>query len=191
VPVGDLRKKTLTTDPDELREHFEKAPWASYALVCGTGIAVLDLDGSLGTQSLVRLVDQHGLLEIGPVVATPGTNGLHYYFRSPGLPTNDSFVPGLDWLDVGKAVMGAGSVHKNGQRYEWVIRPGEMPLVTPPAWLVELVRKPTAVRYAAPVVTGGTAYARSALRRECETVTARYQECETTPSTLPPSRWPR
>ena len=161
VPIGDLRELTLTTDPDVLRQHFAAAPYASYALVCGTvpGLAVLDVDGPQGWRSLARLVDQHGPLEIGPAVATPGTDGMHYYFVSPGLPKNIMFKPGLDWLDVGQAVMGAGSVHKNGRLYEYVIGPDE-PLVSPPAWLIDLVRKPTFVPATASVVTRDTAYAR-------------------------------
>lgn len=169
VPVGGGPRVTLR-DPIEIRSEFKKYSHPNYSLLTGGTISCLDLDPD-GYATLAALTARFGALESGPICLTP-RGGAHFFFESPGLATNDGFLRGLDWHDMRGTIIGPGSIGQNGVAYTWVVTPDEMPLVSPPAWLIDLVRKPVPAQRSAPVavVSGGTAYARSALHGECEMV---------------------
>lgn len=108
-------------------------------VICGepSGIIVIDVD-STEAQEFV----DHLALPPTPVVRTG--KGKHYYFQCPPVAlSNRVGVEGLK-LDVradGGYVVGAGSIHPNGSRYEWELSPDDVPFASMPAALFELVRK--------------------------------------------------
>jgi hypothetical protein len=169
----DHGKRVWISEPAEIRRQFEKYPNANYSIRTGGSIACLDLDTEPddGYATLVALIARHGALESGPICLTP-RSGLHYFFESAGLETNDRFAPGLDWHDLKGTIVGPGSVGSNGVVYEWAVLPEEAPLVPPPPWLVDLARKLVPPRSSVrPVtITNGTAYGRAVLRDECAIV---------------------
>ncbi|WP_196232969.1 bifunctional DNA primase/polymerase [Sphingomonas segetis] len=106
-------------------------------IVCGapSGIVVLDVD-SPEAQEVVDALD----LPITPTVQT--ARGLHYYFRRPAYEIRNSVRLGGAKLDLrgdGGYVVGPGSIHPSGVRYEWIVSPAEVPFAELPASLLNLL----------------------------------------------------
>lgn len=147
-----------TSDENMLVGWFDTNPNANIGITCGkrSGIVVLDVDASHGGyESLEALQEIHGKLPETPVAKTGG-GGEHVFFRHTGKEIRNSsgrLAPGLDIRGDGGYVVGAGSVHPNGQPYEWVISPDETPLAPFPEWMSDLL-KDTPVQNI-PVATNG------------------------------------
>ena len=100
-----------------------------------SGIVVLDVD----SPEAHKLVDALGLPRT-PQVRT--SRGYHLYFRCPGFSIRNGVMIGGEKLDVrgdGGYVIGAGSVHPNGTKYEWTISPDEEAFAAFPSQLIELL----------------------------------------------------
>lgn len=112
-----------TSDDKSIAAWWTKWPWANIGIVTGaaSGIVVLDVDASDGgIESLRQIEEQHGSLPQTPRVSTG--NGFHMYFRHPGGIVRNSaglLGPGLDVRGDGGYVVGAGSMHVSGRKYEW------------------------------------------------------------------------
>lgn len=118
VPHG---LKQATVDLAVIEHWGKAAPDANLGVVTGIAFDVLDIDKD-GWSTIARLVEQHGCLELGPVVLTPG-GGAHDYFLPTGCGNRAGFVSGCDWRGQGGYVLGVGSIHPNGGIYEWAIPP--------------------------------------------------------------------
>src|SRR5688572_26810530 len=69
-----------TTDPDAIRDWWGRLPDANIGIVCGNGLAVLDVDvANGGKQALSELLELHG--SITTRIISTGTHGLHIYLR--------------------------------------------------------------------------------------------------------------
>lgn len=133
-----------TTLPDQIREWWERWNNANIGIPCGKNyIAVLDIDPRHGgDKSLAKLQERHGKLPDTFTVKTGG-DGLHYYFSrfageklksvSNALGTE---YPGIDLKSDGGYVVGPGSLHLSGNRYEII---NDVPLVDIPEWLEKLL----------------------------------------------------
>lgn len=105
-------------------------------VICGvpSGIVVVDAD-SPETEAYLQSLD----LPPTPTVKT--AKGSHRYFKCPNaILTNRVRIAGHD-LDLrvdGGYVVGAGSTHQSGAKYEWVISPEEVPFAEFPAAILEL-----------------------------------------------------
>lgn len=108
------------------------------AVVSGSasGIVVLDVDSSEAQE----FVDALGL-PVTPCVST--ARGRHYYFKNPPVELrNSTRVAGvkLDVRGEGGYVVGAGSIHPSGAKYEWIISPADVPFAEMPTSLLTLLQ---------------------------------------------------
>jgi putative DNA primase/helicase len=150
IPIRKKDKKPLTkweqyqsarADEETIRSWWRRWPEANIGIVTGeaSGIIVLDIDGLEGQQSIKtnRLATPPT-----PTVLTGG-GGYHYYFKHPGFLCKNftKKYPGIDFRGDGGYVLAPPSLHASGNRYEWIISPGDEELADPPAWLLDLIVK--------------------------------------------------
>ena len=146
-PIGQLVPNGLhdaTTDAATIRRWWSQYPLANPAWATGS-IVVLDIDPRHGgDETLAELERQYGPLPETPEAIT-GSGGRHILFAAPdgGLRNGTDVAPGLDIRGDGGYVIGAGSSHVSGGRYEWNLdrHPGDMPLAPIPNWLLAKIRQ--------------------------------------------------
>lgn len=127
-----------TTDPNVITRWWERWPNANVGIVCGDGLAVLDVDPRHGgDQSLSELEATHE--PIRSLAAATGGGGRHFYLLGPvDLRSRVGFRPGLDLKAEGGYIVAPPSLHASGRRYEWTTEgsePKEMP-----TWLIDLLQ---------------------------------------------------
>ena len=144
-----------------------------------SGLLVLDLD----SEAAITEAEALGL----PNTLTVRTGkGLHAYFQHPGgkVGNRAGLKPGWDIRGDGGYVVGPGSLHPSGKRYEWQNPPGLFELAPLPEWLAKMLAppaeaKPTPASSAAPARRAAAAasassechpYALAALEGECEAI---------------------
>ena len=161
---------------EQIRAWWKRWPDANVAVATGeiSGMVVIDVDGTAGEATLEQLEAEHGMLP-DTARAITGGDGLHYLFRHPGERVRNSakkkLGPGLDVRGDGGYIVVAPSLHRSGNRYEWL---DDTELAEMPAWLLERLRDPVAPRPAerpAPVERrdgGGTPYGLEAMAKELE-----------------------
>jgi hypothetical protein len=155
-PVGNMVPHGLsdaTQDQDQIVGWWLQAPWANIGLVANDDFWVLDVDpGHGGDGSLAKLETLIGPLPV-TVVARTGSGGRHIFFKPPADKKLRNTVnvlgneyPGLDTRAGSRGyVVGVGSLHKSGRRYEWAsgCAPGQIEIARGPEWLIErVVEKP-------------------------------------------------
>lgn len=137
--------KDATTDPETIRAWWSRWPSANIGIPTGaeSGIIVLDVDGTAGSESVVRLFVPHGSQIEDTRVCRTGGAGSHIYFQHPGFDVRNSAGRLGDGLDVrgdGGYVVAPPSIHASGRRYEWI---DERARISPaPDWLLEQLRCP-------------------------------------------------
>lgn len=181
--------------PCPLREKHPATPWKEYqktraqekdiykwfkkpsnlALITGalSRVIVLDVDGEPGRASI-----QGKELPPTPCVRT-GSGGLHYYFRHPGFETGNwaGKLPGVDFRGDGGLVILPPSIHPNGNAYEWLIQPHDVPLAPAPDWFTALIQ-PVQIASSLPAVEphlsigDGSPYGLGALHRAVKAIHA-------------------
>jgi putative DNA primase/helicase len=137
--------KDASAESAVIREWWRRWPDANIGIVTGkvSGRLVgLDVDPKHGgDKSLAKLEEKYGKLPDTHKVRTGG-GGWHLYFIVPGgVEVRCSIGEIGDGLDVkaeGGYLVGAGSLHESGNRYEIE---NSMPPVACPAWLLELMPK--------------------------------------------------
>lgn len=142
-----------------------------------SGLLVLDLD----SEAAVAEAQAMGL----PDTLTVRTGkGLHAYFKHPGgkVGNRAGLKPGWDIRGDGGYVVGPGSLHPSGKRYEWQNPPGLFDLAPVPDWLAKMLAPPAEGKAApvvpaaprvanpAPVSSDCHPYALAALEGECEAI---------------------
>lgn len=118
-----------------------------------SGIVVLDIDEkSGGYQSLERLEKELGQLPKTYTVKTGG-GGRHYYFKHPGEPVKNKvgLFKGIDLRGDGGYVVGPGSTHESGSKYE-VIDNAE--LAELPSWLSTAINQSKVIQIPTQLNTG-------------------------------------
>lgn len=137
-PIGKWKKYC-----ESAASETEVAAWegAGYnvGIICGepSGIVVIDVD----SPEAQKFIDGLSLPQT-PIVRTG--NGRHYYFRKPPVAISNRVGVGGLKLDVradGGYVVGAGSLHPNGSRYDWEISPKDVPFAPVPEALLDIIRK--------------------------------------------------
>lgn len=106
-------------------------------IVCGapSGIVVLDVDSADAQQ-------QVDALNLPPTPTVRTARGVHIYFQRPAHEVRNTVRLGGVKLDVrgdGGCVVGAGSIHPSGARYEWVLSPNDIPFAPFPEQLARLL----------------------------------------------------
>lgn len=119
-----------------------KVPDANYGVVTSGVLFALDIDPRhAGDESLAALEREHGPLP--PTWRTiSGSGGEHILFNAEGLTlkrgrASDVGLP--TGIDAPNYIVGPGSLHICGRRYEWNVdcHPAETKLAVPPPWLIE------------------------------------------------------
>lgn len=113
----------------------------NYGIATGpeSGIFVLDIDGVTGEESLADLVNENGKLP-ETLTAKTGSGGRHIFFKYPNRKVHgraSKMGKNLDVRGEGGQVVGPGSNHKSGRKYEWV-NPLEE-ISEAPKWLIDIV----------------------------------------------------
>jgi bifunctional DNA primase/polymerase-like protein/primase-like protein len=138
VPRTTHGLKDATTDPEQVREWWQRWPDAGIAIATGdaSGVLVLDVDGETGADSLNELERRHGQLP-ETVRAETGGGGVHFYFQHAEGARNSAgqLGDGLDIRAEGGYVVAPPSPHPSGRRYEWDVPPDEAELAESPQWL--------------------------------------------------------
>lgn len=115
--------KVATMDMDQIKRWAREFPDANVGVPTGpiTGLAVLDVDGEEGEQSLQRLAAQRGVHFRKTLTASSG-RGRHLYYRFVnGLKSSASKLgPGLDIRAEGGSIIAPPSVHASGRPYAWI-----------------------------------------------------------------------
>jgi hypothetical protein len=142
--------KDATTDPDEIRRLWAKYPQANVGIVTGaeSGFIVVDVDPKHdGYESLADLEAKHGPLP-DTVRANTGGGGAHLCFAHPGgrVKNNNTgkIGRGIDMKGDGGYIVGAGSLHASGRRYEWAdgFSPADAPFAPAPTWILNRLSEP-------------------------------------------------
>lgn len=135
---------------------MEVAGWLAqgFGVICA-GLIVIDVDPrNGGAESIKRLAADLGhdpVTGAGFTVRTGG-GGWHCYYTAPegvALAGHHEKYPGIDFKSSG-FVVGCGSLHKSGARYE-AHHGHPCDIVAAPQSLIDLLRRPDRVRF----VTGG------------------------------------
>src|SRR6516162_6475311 len=129
-----------TIDLARIREWWKKWPRANVGIATGYSFWVLDCDPRhQGDQTLDAMTAQHGRLP-DTLQQMTGGSGRHYLF-SPvaGLTIKcDTLAQGLDLRGYHGYILGAPSIHPNGNPYVWDGADSilKQPILEAPPWLV-------------------------------------------------------
>lgn len=135
-----------STDCDVIRGWGRQFPDANVGLAAGerAGFWVLDVDGSIGAETIEELEHAHGELPRTPMCFTGG-GGQHWFFSwQPGLRNFVKALPGLDIRTCGGYVVAAPSKHPDTTRvYTWSVdhHPLDVSLKPAPDWLIAELTK--------------------------------------------------
>jgi hypothetical protein len=132
--------KDASLDPDVVRRWWTANPRANIAIATGaiSDCFVLDVDGLEAQEELGRLEARHG--ELPATLQAVTANGMHHYFRWPGVPVRNSVgkvAPGLDIRGDAGYCLAPPSVHPSGRRYAWSVDSGNT-IADAPQWLIDL-----------------------------------------------------
>ena len=136
--------RSATADVEQVQRWWKRWPSANVGIATGraSGLVVVDIDPDHGgTDSMRRLVGEHGSVPRGPVVGT-GSGGWHLYFRHPVEEVRNSaglLGPGVDVRGEGGYVIGPPSRHASGGVYRWRTPVPALPEM--PDWLVDAVAR--------------------------------------------------
>jgi hypothetical protein len=138
-------QKLASSDPEKIRQWSSQFPGCNFGVLTGNGTLVLDVDikpDRNGEESLENLILEHGPLPDTWTVLTGG-GGMHYWFTYPQdlkiRNSGDKLGKGLDIRAAGGYVIGPGSNHISGKKYEWEAssNPDVIPIAPAPSWLLE------------------------------------------------------
>lgn len=142
----------------QIREWWKYWSDANLAIATGKahGLFMVGPDGQAGLDALAQLERQYSPLPKTWRARSGSMTGAHYFFRYPAdgkriqNHTNHLDLP-IDVRGDGGLAVVAPSLHKSGNRYEWLpdCAPWECELAEPPDWLVEWCRKKKPPRAAA------------------------------------------
>lgn len=115
------QNKTLS--PDNLTQWWKRHPEANVGIVTGkiSQIAVLDIDGEEGLESLERIGLTIDSMPLTPMSHTGG-GGIHLIFRYPEkypVKTKAGVLPKVDIRSDGGMIVAPPSLHKSKKRYRW------------------------------------------------------------------------
>jgi hypothetical protein len=129
-----------TSDPATIAGCFNADPASNYGIICA-GLLVIDIDPRHGGDLWLE-DNEHRLPDTWRF--RTGGGGWHVVFRATGLDIGNrtNLAPGVDIRGTGGQIVGPGSVHPDGGRYEIEAGPGDVDLADAPVWLVDLAKQP-------------------------------------------------
>jgi putative DNA primase/helicase len=142
-PIGNLVPQGVLNasgDPNVVHHWWQQVPDANIAIATGrnSDLVVVDVDGSIGEETLAKIECKHGSLPQTWQVRTG--KGRHLYFRYPENVAKIKSVArkklGLDVRADGGYVIAPPSIHESGRRYT-LLEDSVKTLAECPAWVVE------------------------------------------------------
>lgn len=122
-----------TANVEQVRGHWLRHPDHNIGIVCGDvsdGLVAIDIDrkGDVDGWDFVNKFETESPLPEAPMVRT-GSGGNHLLMRFPGKVINRQNAElGIDIRGHNGYVVAPPSVHPNGNAYEWVKAPWEVPI---------------------------------------------------------------
>ncbi len=123
-----------TTDEADVIEHWKRHPHDNIGITCGTpsgGLLVFDFDvdedsGKDGLATLREWEASHGELP-ETCVAITGSGGRHYLYMTDrtNIRPSVNHELGVDVRCDGSYIIAPGSIHPNGELYEWSVSPDD------------------------------------------------------------------
>ena len=108
-----------TTDREQITRWWVRTPAANIGLPTGHTFDVIDVDGPVGIQSYLDMVDDGLPFDVIGRVYTAG-HGRHIYIAPTGDGNGAGIRPGIDFRGLGGYVIAPPSVGANGVRYSWL-----------------------------------------------------------------------
>jgi hypothetical protein len=148
APLTTHGFKDASLDWQQIEAWYQQFPGCAWGVATSAKRAVLDVDVNKGgSESLARLIAEHGALPATPKVIT-GSGGYHYWLRCPaGTPCGKPF-PGIDRKAEGGYVIVPPSriaiPEHEGRAYTWAVRPWEIAIAEAPTWFLGLKQMPKA-----------------------------------------------
>lgn len=139
---------------DEQLDAFDELGWmkSGYGIIVSDGLLVIDVDPrNGGKQGYAQLIEDIPEVAGANFIVETGRKdgGKHIYFKAPqGVALVQSLngkYPGVDFKSSGYMV-GPGSLHASGHRYDIVVGDGPSDIGPAPDALIELLRRPDAHR---------------------------------------------
>jgi bifunctional DNA primase/polymerase-like protein len=130
--------KDASTDPDVVRQWWQRWPSANIGAPTGLRFDVIDIDGPDGIRSILGLnpdpADGEGLESpaLPPIIGrsiTPRGGGHHLFTPATGRGNRTRLYPGVDYRGAGGYVVLPPSRGVNGRLYAWM-RPIELDTLT-------------------------------------------------------------
>lgn len=149
---GNGHRWGATTDPDLIRQYWQRFPDANVGIACGrsSGLLVIECDTPEGHDvdgiaQMQDLIARHRPLP-DTIEALSPTGSWHLYFKFPahGDIQNSSghVAPGIDVRGEGGMVIGVPSIRpQKSEPYRWKNPPGLFELADCPDWLLQLCLK--------------------------------------------------
>jgi hypothetical protein len=143
-PRIDKWNEKATVDPETIRAWWTKWKDANIGIITGrkSGVVVLDVDPrNGGNETLEQLMADIGVLPPSLRVRTGG-DGQHLIFRNPKHPIeqgSSKLGSGIDVKGDGGYIIAPPSLHRSGNRYEWIDNPDDTPLAELPDAVVERI----------------------------------------------------
>ena len=119
---GSRGFKDATTDVDQIKAWWTRAPESNIGIATGRMVDVIDLDGPQGVESWQAV---SGTPVVG-VVSTPRPGGRHLYVMATGKVCATGLFPGVDFRGTGGYVVAPPSTydgdadHPYQGQYVWV-----------------------------------------------------------------------
>lgn len=140
-------KLDATNDISRIRSWWRHFPDANIGVATGEGVLVVDLDPEKGGWSTVADLRDQGRELSKTLICQTGSGGYHFFYRlPPGVKlgnTVERLGKGIDTRCEGGLVVGAGSLHKSGNRYEFGEgQSWETELAPCPQWILDALTKP-------------------------------------------------
>jgi hypothetical protein len=129
-----------TADPTRIRVWWRWWPDANIGVPTGevNGIDVIDIDPRHGGDETWTRIIRGKTLPITTFVQTGGGGDHVYFTHTPGVTSGANVLgPGIDVRGDGGYVLGVGSLHASGQRYDHHVGSG---IAEAPSWLMSAVR---------------------------------------------------
>lgn len=139
---------------DEQLDAFDELGWmkSGYGVIVSDGLLVIDVDPrNGGAQGYAQLVEDVPEIAGADLIVETGRKdgGKHIYFKAPpGVALVQSLngkYPGVDFKSSGY-VVGPGSMHASGHRYDIVVGDGPDDISPAPDALIKMLKRPDAHR---------------------------------------------
>lgn len=108
-----------STDPDVIREAWQRRPESNIGLATGHLVDVIDVDGPAGVKSWATLIGDGALPPVLGVVSTPRPGGNHLYVAATGRGNKAGIWPGIDYRGGIGYVVCPPSRNAEGVSYRW------------------------------------------------------------------------